>query len=153
MAVLVLDFDICRKKPPSPTEFSGDGHLGEIGSDKTVLYRDIVSLQKAMMVSYTLLPIWLGILISMVSSTDVFGCTMLVHGSKDIILYTYRIHRRQVSSVHFPQLHDSIPTAVGVFVSLHNSCVTPAVRQTMSSQKNKFVISTLILSFPVKSTP
>ncbi|CAN0003126.1 unnamed protein product [Pylaiella littoralis] len=33
---------------------------------KTVLYSDVVSLQKGMAVSYTLLPVWLGVLISMV---------------------------------------------------------------------------------------
>lgn len=69
--ILFLFFDVRRKKRPFPTELSDkEGLLGEVGADKTVLYRDIVALQKGMMVSYTLLPIWLAIHISMVSDQD-----------------------------------------------------------------------------------
>lgn len=74
-------FDVSRNKLQFPTELSGGGLLGEIGSDKTVLYSDVVSLQKGMAVSYTLLPVWLGVLISMVRSKDV-GCT--TYGSQSV---------------------------------------------------------------------
>ena len=54
------------RQPELFTRFTGTEDRGEVTVEKTAVYADIVSLQKALVPTYILLPLWLAILLSMV---------------------------------------------------------------------------------------